>query len=102
MRIFPTPKPKPTTADLRREFTEAHAEEFLTRPVVAAGIGYSLSWLELAATRGGGPPYYKRGRRVLYRKGDVLAWLEQNSQRVSSTSEYAPSPSSAGTISPAV
>ena len=72
MEISTTPEAKPTIAELRREFTEAHQEEFLTRPVVAAGIAYSLSWLEVAATRGGGPPYYKRGRRVLYKKAEVL------------------------------
>lgn len=85
-------KPKPTIADLRREFAQAHAQELLPRPVVAAGIGYSLSWLEWAATRGGGPPFYKHVRRVLYRKSEVLAWMQQNAQRVQSTSEYRKTP----------
>lgn len=104
--------PNQTTAELRREFAEAALEEFLTRRVVAPGIGYSQSYLELRATKGGGPPFYKRGRRVLYKKSDVLAWLEANSQRVTSTSQYpsaigesgvhreqrAPSPSSRRTV----
>ena len=84
-----TRKPPPTSAELRREFVEAPEEALLTRPIVAAGIGYSLSWLEVVATHGNGPPFYKRGRRVLYKKLDVLRWLEANSQRVNSTSEYA-------------
>jgi hypothetical protein len=95
VRIFATPKPKPTIPDLRREFAEARPDELLPRAVTAAGIGYSLSWLELAATKGGGPPYFKRGRRVLYKKADVLVWMEENSQRVRSTSEYPPKPSKA-------
>jgi len=30
--------------------------------------------------KGHGPRFYKAGRRVLYRKADVLAWLEQNAR----------------------
>jgi len=81
-------KAKTSVADLRREFAQAHTDELLPRPVTAAGIGYSVSWLELAATKGGGPPFYKNGRRVVYRKADVLSWLAENSLHVRSTSEY--------------
>ena len=98
-----SPRPKVRIADLRREFAEAHPDELLSRAVTAADMGYSQSWLELAATRGGGPTYFKRGRRVLYKKADTLAWIQENSQRVRSTSEYRPNSSKAGaTANPVV
>jgi len=41
-------------------------------------LGYPVSPATLAtkATRGGGPPYRRFGRKPLYRWGDVLAWAE--------------------------
>lgn len=78
---------KSTTHDLSVVFWTAPNEALLSRPTTAAGIGYSVSWLELKATRGGGPRMTKIGRRVLYRKVDVLAWLEINSRTVNHTSE---------------
>ncbi len=40
--------------------------------------GYPISEKTLAtkAVRGGGPPYQKFGRTVLYRWADTLAWAE--------------------------
>jgi len=40
--------------------------------------GYPISAKTLASmvSRGGGPPYHKFGRAVLYRWSDVLAWAE--------------------------
>lgn len=78
---------KPTPQDLSVAFWTAPNEALLPRPTTAAGIGYSVSWLELKATHGGGPRMIKIGRRVLYRKSDVLAWLEINSRTISHTSE---------------
>ena len=74
-------------SDLRKEFCNAHPDELLDRPTTAAGIGYSMGWMEMKATIGGGPPFYKRGRHVLYRKSDTMKWFEQNSKLVHSTSE---------------
>lgn len=73
---------------LRTEFWEAHNDALLSRQITAAGIGYSEGWMELKAITGGGIPFLKCGRRCLYRKSDVLAWLEANSKRVESTREY--------------
>lgn len=78
-----------TPQTLSAEFWAAQNEALLPRPVVAAGIGYSVSWLEVKATHGGGPAMVKIGRRVMYRKADVLAWLEENSRTVTSTSQLA-------------
>jgi hypothetical protein len=79
---------KRTIAELRAEFWSAPDNAELPRDVTAAGICRSVGWMELKAHIGGGIPYRKVGRRVLYRKADALAWLETNSQRVHSTSEY--------------
>lgn len=56
-------------------------DAFLTRRQVASwlserGDTHSIATLETYATRGGGPVYYKRGRRVVYRVSDVRAWLD--------------------------
>jgi hypothetical protein len=79
---------KKSITQLRQEFSGAPDDALLDRPTTAAGIGYSFGWMELKATTGGGVPFLKVGRRCLYRKSDALAWLEANSQRVCSTSEY--------------
>jgi hypothetical protein len=79
---------KRTIAELRAEFWSAPDNAELPREVTAAGICRSIGWMEWKAIAGDGIPYRKVGRRVLYCKTDVLAWLEANSQRVHSTSEY--------------
>ena len=56
------------TALLRRE----DCAKALTR----AGFRTSPKTLASKATRGGGPPYHKFGRTVLYRWSEVLAWAE--------------------------
>lgn len=75
-------------SELRTEFWDAPQEALLDRKTTAAGIGYSLGWIEIKANTGGGIPYLKCGRRCLYRKSDTLEWLASNSKRVQSTSEY--------------
>jgi len=58
-----------------------------------SAVGYPIrpATLSTKATRGGGPPYYKFGKRVLYRWSDALAWAESRlSPRRTSTSDEAP------------
>ena len=62
-------------------------EALLSRAITAAGIGYTIGWLEWAATHGGGPVMTKLGRTVRYRKADVLAWIETHGQRLHRTAE---------------
>lgn len=85
-----TKKKPPSVAKLRAEFWAADLEVLLSRAVTAAGIDRSIGWMEMKACKGGGIPFLKNGKRVLYRKSDTLAWLEANSQKVTSTSEYKP------------
>lgn len=95
MAIIQNEKKKPkSVAKLRTEFWSASLDALLSRAVTAAGIDRSIGWMEMKASKGGGIPFLKNGKRVLYRKADTLAWLEENSQQVTSTSEYklAPSP----------
>jgi hypothetical protein len=58
----------PGTTLLRREDC-AHA-------LTLAGFRTSPKTLASKASRGGGPPYHKFGRTVLYRWSEVLAWAE--------------------------
>lgn len=59
----------------------------MPRDIVAAGISCSVSQLELLAVKGGGPSFHKFKRRCLYRKSDVIEWLERSSVVVASTSD---------------
>lgn len=59
----------------------------MPRDIVAAGINCSVSQLELLAVKGGGPVFRKFKRRCLYRKSDVIDWLEKSSVVIGSTSQ---------------
>jgi hypothetical protein len=68
-------------------------EALLTRDATAAVLtasGYPISPKTLAtkACRGGGPPFYRFGPRVLYRWGTSLRWAQERmSPMMRSTSE---------------
>jgi excisionase family DNA binding protein len=47
----------------------------LTTDQAAAYLGLSPTTLETLRTRGGGPPFVKLGRRVVYRSEDLAHWL---------------------------
>ena len=56
-------------------------ETLLSRPDCAVALtqrGYPTraKTLSTLVSRGGGPPYHKFGRRVLYRWSDAVAWAE--------------------------
>lgn len=53
----------------------------LTTVAAADYVGLSPKTLETRRTRGGGPPFLKLGRRVVYRKEDLDAWLEAAAKR---------------------
>lgn len=74
--------------ELRNKFLEAGNEALLRTKDVAAFTGYSISWLNNMAVTGGGIPYVKIRNTRLYKKQDVLNWIEANGQFVTSTSEY--------------
>lgn len=62
--------PKSSTAD---------PDQLLTTEEVSKLTTLSIGFFEIGRSSGntGLPPYVKVGRRVLYRRGDVLAWLDK-------------------------
>ena len=60
-------------------------EPFWSQALAAAHLALSERTLETLRVRGGGPPFYKLGRRVVYRVHDLNAWAE--AQRRTSTSQ---------------
>ena len=69
-------------------FLSAPADALLPTKIVAAYLNKSISWFNCKAVSGGGIPFIKLGNKRLYKKQDVLEWLESNTQKVSSTSQY--------------
>ena len=57
----------------------------LSTPLAAEYVGLSPATLETMRIRGGGPPFVKLGRRVVYRRDDLDAWLDE--RKHSSTSD---------------
>jgi predicted DNA-binding transcriptional regulator AlpA len=53
-----------------------HGHEWLTSDETADLIRQSLAQLYWLNSRGDGPPRYRTGRRILYRRSEVIAWLE--------------------------
>lgn len=74
--------------NLINEFVEASPKALLNTKIVSAYTGLSISWFNCKAVSGCGIPYRKVGRKRLYQKQDVLDWLEANTKKVNSTSEY--------------
>ncbi|MET4697999.1 putative DNA-binding transcriptional regulator AlpA [Constrictibacter sp. MBR-5] len=58
----------------------AHTPDYLDQLLDAdeAGrfVGMTGPALQTLRTRGGGPAYVKLGRRVRYRRGDLIAWIQ--------------------------
>lgn len=74
-------------AELIQLFWSAPNEAFFGQETIAPVTSSSIKTLESNRWRGKGIPYRKCAGRVLYRKADVIAWLESHAL-VSSTSEY--------------
>jgi hypothetical protein len=49
---------------------------FVDTQEAAKFLGLSAGWLEVLRMRGGGPEYYKLGRRVSYAIRDLENWAE--------------------------
>jgi excisionase family DNA binding protein len=60
---------------------------YISTDVAAKYCGVSARWLEKLRVVGGGPRYAKVGRRVLYRRQDLDAWITAGAR--GSTSELA-------------
>ena len=60
--------------------------QFLTEDEMSEWLGVSVRTLQRMRVEGNGPKFTKMGRRVLYNRAHVEAWLE--TRCFSSTSEY--------------
>ena len=61
----------------------------LSTPIAAEYLGLSPATLETLRCRGGGPVFVKLGRRVVYRREDLEAWMERE-RRASTSAGDAP------------
>jgi excisionase family DNA binding protein len=66
---------------------QAIDNRYISTEVAAEYCGVSPRWLEKLRVVGGGPRYAKVGRRVLYRRQDLDAWIAAGAR--GSTSEPA-------------
>lgn len=81
-------KPKKSAVESVQIFWNAPMEAFFGQETIAPVINSSTKTLECDRWRRRGIPFRKTiTGRVLYRKSDVVAWLEGH-QLISSTSEY--------------
>src|SRR5690348_12060654 len=82
------------TAHIRRPYPVDTNKRYLARREAALllseeGFPTALATLEKLASIGGGPPFRKYGRRVIYERLELLAWAEARAKRVTSTSDLA-------------
>ncbi len=68
-------------------FWSAPLEALFGQETIAPVTNRSIKTLERDRWRGAGIPYRKCSGRVLYRKADVISWIESH-ELVHSTSEY--------------
>lgn len=68
---------KPSRLQLLNEFELAPESALFNQQTIAAVLSCSTQLLERNRWAGSGLPYIKLGRKVLYRKCDVLNFLQQ-------------------------
>lgn len=73
-----TPDKEQLRREQRAEFYALPHDAMVDRDTVAAVRYVERQTIELEAIRGGGIPYRRVGRRALYRKADVLSWMERS------------------------
>lgn len=72
------PKTKKADAELIQCFWDAPMEAFFGQETMAPVTNKSIKTLESDRWRGAGLPYRKCSGRVLYRKVDVVSWIESH------------------------
>lgn len=68
-------------------FWGAPDDALFNQKVISSVTNFSESWFERQRWAGGGIPYIKCRRKCLYRKSDVIKWLNKH-KTVSSTTQY--------------
>jgi len=67
---------------------EGSDDDLLTTPQLAAWLGTSRQWVELARAKGYGPPFVKLAPKAIrYNRRVVIAWLREREHKC--TAEYA-------------
>lgn len=66
-------------------FWAAPSEATFSTEVLAVVFSKSLPWFQLKRCAGGGIPYYKQGRTILYKKQDALDFF--SARKLNNTSE---------------
>lgn len=78
-----------STASQRPSFGDYHPDDVVSRKIAAALIGVSPRTTEDWARAGKGPPFRKfgtgRSARIVYRVGDLLAWLDSQTRASTTT-----------------
>ncbi|MEF9957386.1 MAG: helix-turn-helix domain-containing protein [Acinetobacter sp.] len=70
------------------KFNTANNDASFSPEEIAAVLDVSLSWLQKKRCEGGGIPFSKlHYRKIMYKKADVLAYIDR--QRIQSTSQMA-------------
>ena len=70
------------------DFNSADENSAFSPETIALVLYVSLSWLQKKRCEGGGIPFFKlHYRKILYKKADVIAYV--NGQRILSTSQKA-------------
>lgn len=72
---------------LRLEFYKLPHDALVDRDTVAAVRYVNRQTLEAEAMAGGGCAYIRVGRRALYKKADLLSWIERTGRRVENTAQ---------------
>ncbi|KTD37590.1 hypothetical protein Lmor_0453 [Legionella moravica] len=78
---------KPSRLHLLNEFESAPHSAFFNQQTIAAVLSCSTQLLERNRWSGGGVPYLKIGRNVLYRKSDVVNFLQRQKIYYSTSDE---------------
>lgn len=68
---------KPSRLHFLNEFESAPSSSLFNQQTIAAVLSCSTQLLERNRWAGSGVPYIKIGHKVLYRKSDVLDFLQQ-------------------------
>jgi hypothetical protein len=82
-----TKRIKKSDLELIKIFWDAPLDAFFSQETIAPVVNRQIKTLESDRWRGQGILYRKCSGRVLYKKADVIAWIESH-QLVGSTSEY--------------
>ena len=82
-----TAKPRKSDIESMQLFWNGPMEAFYSDEVVSLVTGFARKTLQCNRWRKCGIPFRKISGRVLYRKADVVGWLESH-KLVGSTSEY--------------